>query len=616
MSEGHATIGWQSVKGWSQDYRGRNTLSLFLVLTLACFLRFYHLDGYGLWSDEFVTLMIVSKSSWLELIRTCFKIPQPMPPLYFIFDQLIVAPLGPSEISLRLLSALSSTLVVYFVFLIGRILFDCEVGLFASLLCAINSIQIVYAQNARPYAFCLLLSTVSILSFLQWMRSGSRISGVSFIVATTLLLYSHYIFLLVLLIQNLYFLWIRCFQTLAGRQTASCRSWKSWLFLQLCVAALLLPLGPQLWAVFESRQTLDWAKGLARYEPRFEVFFFFWNARLLFFSLVITPLVVGGWVLLKRLLKPMKASVDFQPEPINTASPGDTGRRVGVIRRDIPLHPLQTSNVASPRNMKSSSEGGSLPFLLLWYLVPVGLFFILARMSFIHLFVERYLVLASLATYLWLAAIPLILLPKVIGRSFLIVYLSVYAMAEPGKYFWQKGQFSGGVPGGNEWRETLSQLGEPAYSTALFLFQCPFIESNQLNFDSNDELTAYLSTPLRSFYVRDQSRPFELLPVHWWIDTEHHAQFKMKIKKLLMSRQEFVLLSTEEFWSYFKPWMNRELSGCYEVVADFESSGDLRLKRIKLLTSEGVRPQVGFEFKAAIDSCGKIDRNNKFRVSG
>jgi len=251
-----------------------------------------------------------------------------------------------------------------------------------------------------------------------------------------------------------------------------------------------------------------------------------------------------------------------------------------------------------------------LTLLLLWYLVPVGLLFTLARMSFIHLFVERYLILASLATYLCLAAIPLILLPKVIGRSFLIVYLSVYAIAEPGKYFSQKGQFSGGVPGGNEWRETLSKLGEPVFRTPLFLFQSPFIESNQLDFDSNVEVKGYLSTPLRSFYVRDQSRPFELLPVHWWINTEHHAQFKMKIKKLLMSRQEFILLSTEEFWSYFKPWMYRELSGFYkmDLVADFESSGALRLRRIKL--SEGGQA-VSSKSQAAIDRCDKISRNNK-----
>ena len=191
--------------------------------------------------------MIVLKSSWLELIRTCFQIPRISP--LFCFRQAVRRSLGPNETSLRLLSALSSALVVYFVFAIGRMLFDFEVGVFAALLCAVNSIQIVYAQNARPYAFCLLLSTISILSFLQWTKSETKLSRPSFIVATTLLLYAHYIFFLVLLIQNLYFFWLRRSQT-HGRHPASARSWKSWLFLQLCVGILLTPLAPQLWAIF------------------------------------------------------------------------------------------------------------------------------------------------------------------------------------------------------------------------------------------------------------------------------------------------------------------------------------------------------------------------------
>jgi 4-amino-4-deoxy-L-arabinose transferase-like glycosyltransferase len=549
--------------------------------------------------------MIVSKSSWLELIRTCFKIPQPMPPLYFLLDRMIVEVLGPSETSLRLLSALTSALVVYFVFMIARFLFDFEVGLFAALLCATDSIQIVYAQNARPYAFCLLLSTISILSFLRWMKSESTISKVSFIIVTTLLLYAHYIFVLVLLIQNFYFLWLRRPQTCGGKQTASIRTWKSWLSLQLCVGVLITPLAPQLWAVFQSRQTLDWAKGIAQYTPRFETFFFFWNLRPLLFSLAITLMLVGGWLLVKCFQSPLQApssSAEARKLTLNSSSPrpsfGGGGQGEGVSSIFSPPPPSKTESVSSSlgrprRGIRNSSEEGSLVFLLVWYLAPLSLFFILARMSFVHLFVERYLILASLATYLLLAAIPLHLLPRGMGRTFLIVYLLVYVTAEPGKYFLQKGQFSQGVPGGNEWRETLAQLGEPAFDTPLFLFQSPFIESNQLNFASNSELADYLSTPLRSFYVRDRGRRFELLPVHWWIGTEPHAQFKMKIKNLLVSHQEFTLLSTEEFWTYFRPWMHRELSACYRMdsVASFESSGALRLTRIKLSIRRGCQPQ-------------------------
>src|SRR5262249_55049274 len=114
-------------------------------------------------------------------------------------------------------------------------------------------------------------------------------------------------------------------------------------------------------------------------------------------------------------------------------------------------------------------------------------------------------------------------------------------------------------------------------------FQSPFIESNQLDLSSTPGLLNYLSAPLASFYVRDK-RDFVLLPVHWWIDTESHRRFKAKIKELLMSGQEFTLLSTEEFWTYFSSWVERELPDDYrlEKLVHFRSSGALSLRKLKL----------------------------------
>src|SRR5262245_47406177 len=54
----------------------RIRLVLTLALALCVFLRFYRLDGYGLWSDEFVTLLIVSSQTFEEVVRTCFEVPQ------------------------------------------------------------------------------------------------------------------------------------------------------------------------------------------------------------------------------------------------------------------------------------------------------------------------------------------------------------------------------------------------------------------------------------------------------------------------------------------------------------------------------------------------------------
>jgi 4-amino-4-deoxy-L-arabinose transferase-like glycosyltransferase len=523
-------------------------ISVLAILTLGGFLRLYHLDGYGLWSDEFVTEMIVSKNSLLDLVKTCFEIPQPMPPFYFLLDRLVVGCLGPSEISLRLPSAVFSLLTVYMVFSIGKILFNAEIGAFGALLCAINSTQIVYAQNARPYALCLLLSSASILTFLKWLRKGTPLNATGYVLSTTLLFYTHYIFFPLFLVQNLYFFFLLRSRQPGRIPEAPPPDWRRWLILQSCVGIMLLPLSPQVGKIIEARRSLNWAFQL----PQFKDFFLFLNPDTFFFSATITLILLG----------------------------------VGVYFRGVSLkcEALLRGRATSSLGTHPSLPSPSLMFLMLWYLVPLSLFFFLGRTSGINLFVERYLILSSLPTYLLIPSLALYLVREVVGRIFLAVFLLYYTAVTPVAYLSQKGEFSAGVPGGNEWRETLAVLKNPEFSSPLFLFQSPFIESDQLNFESDPMLFHYLSAPLHGFYARDLNRTFVLLPLHWWVDNEPHRKFKLRIKNLISSQGEFVLLSNQEFWDHFQPWMNRELSAQYRVqqTEGFTSSGALRLKRIRV----------------------------------
>src|SRR4030095_14558316 len=209
---------------------------LLLMLVLCAFLRFYHLDGYGLWSDEFVTLLIVSSRSFKDLIQTCFEVPQPMPPLYFLANKWIYGFFGPGEIGLRALSAAGSVLAGYLLFATGRTLFSAEVGLWGLLLFAVNSTQIVYAQNARPYAVGLALGAASMLCFLEWRRHRSRVLALRFVNSPALLLHVHYVFFPILLIQWLYLVVGR--SSLAGAPP-NAPGWKAWLALQASIATLL-----------------------------------------------------------------------------------------------------------------------------------------------------------------------------------------------------------------------------------------------------------------------------------------------------------------------------------------------------------------------------------------
>jgi hypothetical protein len=162
----------------------------------------------------------------------------------------------------------------------------------------------------------------------------------------------------------------------------------------------------------------------------------------------------------------------------------------------------------------------------------------------------------------------------------LLVYL-IHVYTVPATYFVQKGQFSQGVPGGNEWRESLSHLADPPFQSSLFLFQSPFIESNQLDFADKPDLERYLSAPLHSFYVKDPVEPFVLLPVHWWIENSAHQGFKSDLRSRLQVHRDFTLLATQEFFDYFEPWLKQACKdGEWRVLESFRSSGALRLKRI------------------------------------
>jgi Dolichyl-phosphate-mannose-protein mannosyltransferase len=515
-------------------------IGLGTILLLAGSLRFYHLDGYGLWSDEFVTLMIVSTDSYIDLVKLCFKIPQPIPPLYFLLNKTVFDFFTPGEVSLRLLSALASLLTVYCVFEIGKRLLNAEVGFYAALLCAVNTTQIVYAQNARPYALCLLLSAISMISFWGWLKENKRWFTLGYLASTGLLLYTHYIFILLPCIQTAHF-FLRRFLP-QGVSSSPRRSTRSWLILQVWLGVLLLPLLSPLWSVVLRRQSLNWE----RRRPKIIDFLMFLNLRALLWAIGITFLL---WVVqwLFRVLK----------------------------KRNL--------NRRLPVQEPSYDWMEPLCLLLAWCFIPPLLFYLVFHFNGLNLFVERYLIMSSIPAYLLIPVIALTLGHHSLGRVFLGLYLVIYIQMEPAGFFFQKKEFSQGVPGGSEWRESLEKLQQPNYMAPLFLFQSPFIESNELNYEPNSVRFDYFSAPLLSFYMKQRpARRFLLLPHYWWIDSAAHREFKTNLSRQLASEGEFVLLSTEEFWDNFEPWFRRANQGKNEVkvIDEFNSCGALRLRKI------------------------------------
>ena len=509
-----------------------------LTLILAGFLRFYLLDLFGLSSDEFATLMIVSKHSFEDIIETCFVIPQPVPPFYFLFCKLGVEVLGAGETGLRFLSVICGILTVYLVFSIGKTLFDSSVAGWAALLCAFNTTQILYAQMARPYALCLFLSSISILSFLRWLKKDTLLDRFSYVISTSLLLYSHYIFSPLLLIQGIYFCWCRRFARNTSRTT------QSWVMLQLVVAFAMVPLliQHQILDLIHARKSLHWVRNT----PHFKDAILFFKLKYLFFSAIIT--FICSW-------DPFRWQASRCPK-------------------------------AGPDKQDFSSRVHGLVFLLLWYGLPPLLFYLLYFFTGTNLMVERYLILISLASYLLIPAVALSIKHYRWGKTFVIVYALYYVISAPILSYFKKGHFSQAMPGGSQWRETFGALNNSAFKSSLLLFQSPYIEADQLRYGPNTPLFDYLSAPILSSHIRDTRTPFELLPHHWRTETAMQEKFNARIKRAVLGNQEFTLLCNQEFWEDFQAWLHREFTEHFEILSvnSFSSSQVLRLKKIRLLS--------------------------------
>jgi hypothetical protein len=176
---------------------------LFLVLLLGLVLRGHELGSESLWVDEGYTVKTALRTP-AETLRTIgHSINAPVYPL--LMHQWIRW-FGASETALRFPSVVLSLLTILMVHRLGRLLFDEATGLLAATIVALSVFHVSYAREARSYALMVLLSTASYYFFAAWPIHRRRRDLVGYVLATTILLYTHSFAVLVVLTQNLYVL--------------------------------------------------------------------------------------------------------------------------------------------------------------------------------------------------------------------------------------------------------------------------------------------------------------------------------------------------------------------------------------------------------------------------
>jgi hypothetical protein len=190
-------------------------MPIFILVVLIFFLtRFYHLGTQSFWIDELVSMHFSAHTDWKALLWDNH------PPLYHLLLKGWLALFGTSEFAARSLSVLFSLIsfTLLYRFILKR--WGTVSALYGAVLFILSSLALLYAQEARMYALFEMAATLNLICFWQVFENQPR-TWRNYLFSGLFLACTHYLALIPLSLQGLYFLWQRNYRSVAIRSFAS-----------------------------------------------------------------------------------------------------------------------------------------------------------------------------------------------------------------------------------------------------------------------------------------------------------------------------------------------------------------------------------------------------------
>ncbi|MGA9382223.1 MAG: glycosyltransferase family 39 protein, partial [Phormidium sp.] len=210
---------------------------IIVLLVIGIFFRFVNLEKKIYWPDETFTSLRISGHTVQEAVEKLYDgrvisiadlhkyqtlnsdrnvsdtinglaIEEPQQtPLYYILVRFWVQLFGESVALTRSFSAGISLLVFPAIYWLCRELFDCTLTAWVAIaLIAISPFHVLYAQEARPYAFWTVTILISSAALLRAMRLKTQFSWSLYIVTLAISLYTFLLSGLVALSHGIYVL--------------------------------------------------------------------------------------------------------------------------------------------------------------------------------------------------------------------------------------------------------------------------------------------------------------------------------------------------------------------------------------------------------------------------
>jgi len=288
-------------------------VQLMLILVVGSLLRFYGLGSESLWNDELSSWRRSTYEDFSTVISEGVR-PDVHPPGYHAILYLVEKYIGDSESTLRFPSALSGTISLYVVFLLGLRLYSHEEGLMASALMAVLWCPIYYSQEVRPYSMLLLFTLLAtyfwllVVSNLRRQTKASYYAIVAYVLSAIACSYLHYFGLYLVGLQGL------------GAAISCIRKRKAWLSVAAIYSAISLAYSPWVPTMWEHLNRgpiwISPPAGIARTSLAC-LRFFFNGSR----AIVLFVLVMYSYLLLGHLYQVLSSSA-YKNRRMTAFSPG------------------------------------------------------------------------------------------------------------------------------------------------------------------------------------------------------------------------------------------------------------------------------------------------------
>ncbi|MGB1284033.1 MAG: glycosyltransferase family 39 protein, partial [Polaribacter sp.] len=150
------------------------------------------MEYQSLWYDELCTIYYSNPELDFSTFIKNVSYEDVHPPLHYILVKFVFQFFGQSAFTLRIISVIFGVLLVFVMYLIGRLVKNHQLGLTSAALTASNYFLIIYSQEGRSYSLLVLLTSVSFLFLIKYYKNRKLKDLLFYTITVTALCYTHY----------------------------------------------------------------------------------------------------------------------------------------------------------------------------------------------------------------------------------------------------------------------------------------------------------------------------------------------------------------------------------------------------------------------------------------